>query len=85
MPDETPTTPTTGSTPQDSPENAATPEPSAEATAAADDVKARFRAALEAKQSAQHRDLGGGGGRTRLEGHGKDGSHGHRVFRRKSG
>ncbi|PWD50038.1 hypothetical protein C8046_04480 [Serinibacter arcticus] len=59
----------------------------AETTAGAptDDVKERFRAALEAKRAGQQTRGGGAQDRDQLAGHAKDGAHGHKVFRRKSG
>jgi len=48
-------------------------------------TKERFKAALEAKRAGQR---GGGAGaqeRDSLAAHAKDGAHGHKVFRRKSG
>ncbi len=55
------------------------------AQAPSQDTRERFRAALEAKRAGQR---GGGAGareRDALAGHAKDGAHGHKVFRRKSG
>ena len=49
------------------------------------DAKERFRAALEAKRAGQHGGASGTKDRDTLAGHAKDGAHGHRVFRRKSG
>lgn len=67
--------PTTGENSADSPE----------AGSAHQETMDRFKAALEAKRAGKH---GGGGGtqdRDALSGHAKDGAHGHKVFRRKSG
>lgn len=49
------------------------------------DAKERFRAALEAKRAGQHARTSSTTDRDTLAGHAKDGAHGHRVFRRKSG
>ncbi|HCX84143.1 MAG TPA: hypothetical protein DHV14_03185 [Micrococcales bacterium] len=59
--------------------------PDKEAAAVPEDVKAKFREALEAKKAGQHAAGAKGHGHDALEGHANDGGHGHKVFRRKSG
>lgn len=62
-----------------------TPESDAGVQAPSQDTKERFRAALEAKRAGQKGKGAGAQDRDSLAGHAKDGAHGHKVFRRKSG
>lgn len=50
-----------------------------------EDAKAKFRAALDAKQAGARRQGTAGRNQGSVNGHAHDAAHGHKVFRRKSG
>jgi len=78
---------------QDEPQNETAQDDSARndtaqesgAQAPSQDTKERFRAALEAKRAGQKGKGAGAQDRDSLAGHAKDGAHGQKMFRRKSG